>query len=148
MYNHFAMRCHLHSVARRAAVALRLPLLGALTLLACVSNSTAQATAATPSPQSGPQAQKPFHFRVTVTDETGVAVPDASVYLTPPAAHFEVRGKTDVVGRADLSTFVAGSYTLTVEKVGFFVQSIQIEIGGSKADSIEVTLPHEQEYRE
>jgi hypothetical protein len=148
MYNHFAMRCHLHSVARRAAVALRLPLLGALTLLACVSNSTAQATAATPSPQSGPQAQKPFHFRVTVTDETGVAVPDASVYLMPPAAHFEVRGKTDVVGRADLSTFVAGSYTLTVEKVGFFVQSIQIEIGGSKADSIEVTLPHEQEYRE
>jgi hypothetical protein len=141
------MRRRLHFDEMGAAALYRLFFLAAFCWFVCPPSFAALAQAVSPRvPIQLPQ--KPFHFRVRVTDETGVVVPNASVHLTPPAAHFEIYGQTDIVGRVEFSTYVPGPYTLYVEKVGFFAQAVGVEIGADQPDSIELTLPHQQEYRE
>jgi hypothetical protein len=93
------------------------------------------------------QAKESFHLTVTIRDETGVVVPSARVTLAPPAPQPPLEISTDPAGRAEFGGLAAGSYSLTVEKEGFYAQSvaaIQVE----KTDSLEITLPHQQEYKE
>ena len=94
------------------------------------------------------QPQKPLRLTVTVIDETGVVVPQALVTLTSVEAHFQLQRATDVAGRVEFSTAAAGEYSLQVEKQGFYAQSVTVQIGANQPGSVEVTLPHQQEYKE
>ncbi len=83
---------------------------------------------------------------IAVTDENGVAVSSARVFLESPPLP-EVRCQTDFTGRCQFPSLSAGQYQLRVEKEGFYaaVQSnVQITLGAT----IEVTLTHQQEVRE
>ena len=83
---------------------------------------------------------------VVVTDENGVAVSSARVFLESaplPAAHCQ----TDFSGRCPFPLLPAGQYQLRVEKEGFYAltePSVQI----TPTSVIEVSISHEQEVRE
>jgi len=94
--------------------------------------------AATAAAQSAPT--------VAVTDENGVAVSSASVFLES-APLPAVRCRTDFAGRCQFSSLPAGQYQLRVEKEGFYAlaePSVQI----TPTSVIEVSISHEQEVRE
>jgi hypothetical protein len=96
-----------------------------------------------------PQRQDPetYHLTVTVTDETGVAVSSARVTLTPPGSQSPLEASTDFAGRAEFTGLAAGAYSVSVEKEGFYAQlNHSVQVG--KTESIDVTLPHQQEYKE
>ena len=83
---------------------------------------------------------------VVVTDENGVAVSSARVFLEstalPPA-----RCQTDFSGRCHFASLAAGSYRLRVEKEGFYAlvePNVQINPGGT----VEVAISHQKEVRE
>jgi hypothetical protein len=83
---------------------------------------------------------------ITVTDENGVAVPSARVFLqsSPLPA---IRCQTDFTGRCQFPSLPAGEYQLRVEKEGFYAllqPSIQLMPGST----IEVSITHQQEVRE
>jgi hypothetical protein len=83
---------------------------------------------------------------IQVTDENGVAVSSARVFLQS-ASSPTVRCQTDFVGRCQFPSLPAGSYQIRVEKEGFYalVQSnLQIALGAT----VEVTISHLQEVRE
>jgi hypothetical protein len=91
---------------------------------------------------------------VAVTDENGVAVPAARIFLqsvapTGTAQGFvpEVRCQTDFTGRCQFPSLSAGTYQLRVEKGGFYAavqQSVQMNAGST----VEVTISHQQEVKE
>jgi len=94
--------------------------------------------AATAAAQSAPT--------VAVTDENGVAVSSARVFLES-APLPAVRCRTDFAGRCQFSSLPAGQYQLRVEKEGFYAlaePSVQI----TPTSVIEVSISHEQEVRE
>ena len=83
---------------------------------------------------------------VAVTDENGVAVRSARVFLQVPPLP-AVRCQTDFAGRCSFAGLAAGTYALRVEKEGFYAaveSSVQIAAGST----IEVTIAHQQEVRE
>ncbi|HTV59829.1 MAG TPA: TonB-dependent receptor [Verrucomicrobiae bacterium] len=84
---------------------------------------------------------------VTVKDETGIVVAGAHATLTRPGLQAPLQASTDAAGRAQFSGLAPGAYSLSVEKVGFYAQlnkPVQVE----KTGSVDVTLPHQQEYKE
>jgi Carboxypeptidase regulatory-like domain len=88
-----------------------------------------------------------YHLVVTVKDETGVAVPSARATLSRPGSQTPLQASTDFAGRAEFTGVAAGVYSLSVEKEGFYAQlntPVQVE----KTESVDVTLPHQQEYKE
>jgi hypothetical protein len=86
-------------------------------------------------------------LRVTVTDENGAAVPLVRLTLAPASGAGAIHGETDFGGRAEFRGLVPGVYTVEAEKEGFYIVSgKQIELPAT--ESIEITLPHQQEYRE
>jgi hypothetical protein len=88
-----------------------------------------------------------YHLTVTVEDETGVVVASARMTLTAPGAQSPLQAFTDFAGRVEFTGLVAGAYSLSVEKVGFYAQlNVPVQVG--KTESIDVTLPHQQEYKE
>ena len=83
---------------------------------------------------------------IAVTDENGVAVASARVYLQL-AAQPALRCQTDLTGRCPFPSLPAGEYQLRVEKAGFYAllrPSVQIAAGSI----IEVSISHQQEVRE
>ena len=94
--------------------------------------------AATAAAQSAPT--------ITVTDENGVAVSSARVFLEsaplPPS-----RCETDFSGRCRFLLLPAGQYKLRVEKEGFYALR-QTGLQISPTSTIEVVISHEQEVRE
>lgn len=95
-------------------------------------------------PRQGPES---YHLAVTVKDETGVAVPSARATLTPPGSQTPLQASTDFAGRAEFTDLARGAYSISVQKVGFYAQlNIPVHVG--QTESIEVTLPHQQEYKE
>jgi hypothetical protein len=83
---------------------------------------------------------------IMVTDENGVAVASARVFLEAPPQP-AIRCETDFTGRCQFPSLQAGSYQIRVEKEGFYAamqQSVQIE----SDSTIEVALSHQQEVRE
>ena len=100
-------------------------------VLVCVCFAAAQTT---PSPI------------VAVTDENGVAVPAARVFLqssTQPAIHCQ----TDFTGRCRFPSLPAGTYELHVEKQGFYAL-VQPDVQITPGSTIEVAISHQQEIHE
>lgn len=84
---------------------------------------------------------------VTVTDENGVAVPSALVFLQASPQSVALPCVTDFAGHCEFSGLSASTYQLRVEKQGFY--SIMLPtIQTSAAPNIDVTLLHQQEVRE
>ena len=85
-------------------------------------------------------------FSIAVSDENGVAVPSARVFIFPPNAP-PARCETDFAGRCQLSVAPAASYHLRVEKEGFYaVEQPSVQVG--PGSGIDVVLHHQQEARE
>ncbi len=93
--------------------------------------------------QSGPRATS---FSIVVTDENGVAVRSARVFVFVPNVSV-ARCETDFAGRCQLTVVSAGSYRLRVEKEGFYaVEEDSVQVGANSG--IDVVLSHQQEARE
>ena len=75
---------------------------------------------------------------LTVVDENSVPVPDASVTISSPSLHLQ----TDYAGRCTFTLPGTTRYQLRVDKPGFY-QAL-VSAPDAHADSIEVTLAHEQ----
>jgi len=89
----------------------------------------------------------PQTIAVTVTDENGVAVPSALVYLQGPPPAAALRCETDFAGRCQFTNVVAGAYQLRVQKQGFYALVLPSVQAGVTAN-VDVTLSHLQEVRE
>ena len=85
-------------------------------------------------------------FRITVVDETGVAVAGAQIVLEQSASQTLVRGETDAAGRHEFDVTNPGSYQLKIEKEGFYASTTDVRVG--EASSLEVTIYHQQELAE
>jgi len=82
-----------------------------------------------------------------VADENGVAVPSARVTLIAAGTGVITKGETDFAGQREFSGLPAGQYEVLVEKDGFYAvrgQAVRVE----ETHALEITLPHQQEYRE
>jgi hypothetical protein len=83
---------------------------------------------------------------IAVTDENGVAVSSARVFLQSPPLP-AVRCQTDFTGRCQFPGLPAGQYQLRVEKEGFYaLVQPSVEIGPSS--TLEASISHQQEVRE
>src|SRR6516162_2374060 len=94
--------------------------------------------------QSSPAAAK---LSITVADENGTAVSGARVELDSPAFATAPWCTTDYAGRCQLSSLVPGTYSLRVEKPGFY-QATQPDIQVGQTLSLDVVLSHQREVRE
>jgi len=85
---------------------------------------------------------------IAVTDENGVAVPSARVFLQSSASSMPgLRCQTDFNGRCQFPSLSAGTYDLRVEKEDFYAavqQSVQITPGAT----VDVTISHLKEVKE
>ncbi len=83
---------------------------------------------------------------ITVTDENGVAVSSARVFLqsSPLPA---VRCQTDFTGRCQFPALPAGQYQLRIEKEGFYAL-VEPGVQITQSSTIEVSISHQQEVRE
>jgi hypothetical protein len=83
---------------------------------------------------------------IAVTDENGVAVSSARVFLKSPSLP-AVLCQTDFTGRCQFSSLPAGQYQLRVEKEGFYVL-IEPAVQITQSSNLEVSISHQQEVRE
>ena len=83
---------------------------------------------------------------IVVSDENGVAVAAARVYLESPPLPAQ-RCQTDYTGRCQFPSFPAGPYQLRVEKEGFYA-TVELSVQIAPSSIIEVTISHQQEVRE
>jgi len=84
---------------------------------------------------------------VTVADENGAAVPGARVELHSPSFPTVPWCITDYVGHCQLAALVPGTYSLQVEKHGFY-RAKQPEIQVGQTVALDVVLSHQREVRE
>lgn len=123
----------------------RLAMLPALVFIA-LALPVAPALGAARVPQQPANDESRVALRVAVVDENGTAVPSARISLTPKAGTV-VRGETDYAGRKEFSSLVPDTYSLHVEKEGFYAANQQaIHVG--EVASAEVTLNHTREFFE
>ncbi|MGA7158539.1 MAG: hypothetical protein WBY53_16960 [Acidobacteriaceae bacterium] len=83
--------------------------------------------------------------QITVLDENGVVVPDASLTLTQPNAP-TIQLLTNHSGRADFTLANSSPYQLQADKQGFY-QTLQRNIDPALS-TIELTLAHQQIVRQ
>jgi Carboxypeptidase regulatory-like domain len=123
--------------------------------LALIAASVWTAPARGAQTPSGTQNRDKHHFTVMVEDETGVPVASARVTLTLTSATVStqattqatIQETTDFSGRAEFNGLSAGAYSVGVEKEGYYAESNNgVQVG--RAESIEIVLPHQQEYKE
>src|SRR5215469_10196007 len=118
-------------------------------LITLLAASVDQARSSELLPGSEPQQARPEPYRlvIAVKDETGLAVSSAHVRLNPPGSETPLQASTDFAGRAEFAGLAAGAYTVSVEKEGFYARlNTAVQIG--QTESVEITLPHQQEYKE
>jgi len=85
-------------------------------------------------------------FSISVTDEHGLALGSARVFLFSPNG-LAARCETDFGGRCQLSAPSAGTYRLHAEKERFYaVEQSSVQV--SPNSEIDVVLSHQQEARE
>ncbi|HYL15633.1 MAG TPA: TonB-dependent receptor [Terriglobales bacterium] len=114
-------------------------------LFLCVIGGLGFAQTVTPAPHPGPVVQQVLS--ITVTDENGVAVPSARVFLQPSPAGALVWCVTDFAGHCYFRGLTLGNYQMRVEKQGFYAVTGQpVEIG--QVPSVDVRLFHVQEVHE
>jgi hypothetical protein len=123
--------------ARRPKI--RIGLSGLLGLLLAAAGAAGQVVGL-----PGASAQK---LIVAVTDENGVAVTAARVFLQSPPPSASLRCGTDFSGRCGFEGLVPGIYQLRVEKEGFYALVVPtVQVGATV--NVDVTLSHLQEVRE
>jgi hypothetical protein len=83
---------------------------------------------------------------IAVTDENGVVVPSARVFLLLPSFP-AVRCQTDFNGRCSFPGLAPGQYQLRVEKEGFYATLLPV-VQIAPNSTVEVALSHQQEVRE
>lgn len=83
---------------------------------------------------------------IAVTDENGVAVSSARVFLQSPPLP-ALRCLTDFAGRCPFPSLPAGTYQLRVEKEGFY-EVVEPIVQISPSSLVEVVISHQQEVRE
>jgi len=84
---------------------------------------------------------------MTVTDENGVVVPYAWVFLQSSPTAAPLRCETDFAGHCEFRNLVPGLWQLRVEKPGFYVISGEtVQIG--QFSTVDMTLSHLQEIKE
>ncbi len=134
---------------RRTIFGIRARLATLAILLAGVSPALdlpSGAIAATPQPRQAATLQPPAALHLSVVDENGAAVPSARITLTPGQGA-PVRGETDYAGRKEFTRLEPGTYSLRVEKEGFFaVTRMTVHVGETTA--VEVRLNHVREFTE
>ncbi len=100
-----------------------------------------------PVPQS-PSAGSAQKLEITVSDENGVSVAAAHVFLQASQQNISLRCETDFAGHCEFDNLRPQEvYQLRVEKEGFYasvLRSVQVEVSAS----VEVTLSHQREVRE
>jgi hypothetical protein len=83
---------------------------------------------------------------IAVTDENGVAVSSAIVFLESGSGR-TLRCPTDYTGRCQFPALPAGAYQLRVQKEGFYeLREPHVEI--IPGETIDVAISHQQEVRE
>jgi hypothetical protein len=88
-----------------------------------------------------------YVLTIAVHDEIGVAVPSARVSLASADSKTAVQSSTDFAGQVVFRGLLAGLYFISVEKTGFYAQLKQ-PVRVDENESVEITLPHQQEYKE
>jgi hypothetical protein len=83
---------------------------------------------------------------ILVTDENGVAVSNARVFLQLPSLP-TLRCQTDFSGRCPFPGLSPGHYRLRIEKEGFYAL-VQPSVQITPSSNIEVSISHQQEVRE
>jgi len=84
---------------------------------------------------------------VTVSDENGVAVPDALVLLQTSPSTTPLRCETDFAGHCQFADLGPEPLQLRVEKLGFYA-AVEPNLQPSETSNVDVTLSHQQEVRE
>src|SRR6266567_9613928 len=118
-----------------------------LVFISAVLSISANASAIVLTSQTASQGNSNYNLMVRITDENGVAVPDALLVLSQSATQTAARAATDAAGRHEFSLVNGGIYRLQVEKEGFYASKsadVQVPAGSS----LEVTLYHQQEIAE
>jgi len=83
---------------------------------------------------------------ITVTDENGVAISSARVFLQSPPLP-AILCQTNFAGRCQFPSLPAGNYQLHVEKEGFYALT-EPNLQVAQSSAIEVSISHQQEVRE
>src|SRR5438105_6667626 len=84
---------------------------------------------------------------LTVTDENGVIVPYAQVYLQPAPNAAPLRSETDFAGNCEFRNLTPGLWQLRVEKPGFYIiPGETVPVG--QISTLDLTLFHLQEIKE
>jgi hypothetical protein len=83
---------------------------------------------------------------ITVTDENGVAVPEAHVYLSFAGKPAAAQAVTDALGRVRFLHVSAATYQIDVRKVGFYELRQNLQVANPAR--IRVVLHHVEEYHE
>ena len=89
----------------------------------------------------------PYKLLVTVSDENGVAVPDALVLLQASPSTTPLRCETDFAGHCQFADLGPEPLQLRVEKQGFYA-AVEPNLQPSETSNVDVTLSHQQEVRE
>src|SRR6266700_5594603 len=83
---------------------------------------------------------------ITVTDENGVAISSARVFLQSPPLP-AILCQTNFAGRCQFPSLPAGNYQLHVEKEGFYALT-EPGVNIAPSSAIDVSISHQQEVRE
>lgn len=84
---------------------------------------------------------------VTAVDENNVPVSSAQATLSEVGGQTVLRGETDYAGRFKFADLHAGLYRLQLLKDGFYAVNLN-EVRVGEAESVEITLNHQQEFTE
>ena len=89
----------------------------------------------------------PPRLTIQVTDENGLALPAARIFLQSPPPSATLRCETGFNGRCDFPALISGTYSVRVEKEGFYALTLpNIQVG--KPASVDAILTHQQEVKE
>jgi hypothetical protein len=96
-------------------------------------------------------AQSPPETTITVTDENGVAVPSARIFLQTSSSQVPaqegIRCQTDFAGRCRFPNLSAGTYEVRVEKEGFYAL-LEPQVQLAPGSALDVSISHQREVRE
>ena len=94
-----------------------------------------------------PMSSSSSNLLITVTDENGVIVPYARVYLQSSPKTPPLICETDFAGHCEFRNLAPGQWQLRVEKPGFYVISGEtVQVG--QVSTADMTLSHLQEIKE
>jgi hypothetical protein len=125
----------LRAVARRISRVAGAVLSAAMSVTSVVAHASEKSTSAL--------VQIDLHeasISVTVYDPSGAVIQNARVSLTSQATQKKWDGATDDSGRLQFSNLAAGSYALTVEKLGFATPRQLIVLSGQKTVDVSMSI--------